>query len=227
MTRLRATATDDAGNVSDCSAGFDYDEDSTAPPEPTITGTAPESPSADNTPTVFGETQGPIVRIYAGTCAGTAIGGGLAADFEGATGIDVLVPIAENQVTQLRATATDRAGNVSGCSELFAYTEDSTAPVPPTITETNPPSGLLTPSPEANPLVIGGAEAGSTVSIYNTACTGGALGTETAAVFGAPGISVSVAEPITTLHASAVDDAGNESGCSEPFNYYLRVLPLP
>ena len=228
VTSLRATATDDAGNVSDCSAGFDYDEDSTPPAAPSITGTAPPPPSSDETPTVIGMSPSPVVRVYAGPCAGgtllaTGTGAGLGA------GITITVPLPEDAVTQLHANATDRAGNVSGCSAPFAYTEDSTAPEPPTITETDPASGLLTPSTDASPAVIGGAEAGSDVGIYSDAGCSASLGPMgTAAVFGGAGIPVTVTEPVTTLHASAVDAAGNESGCSaDAFNYYLLVLPPP
>ena len=52
--QLSATATDAAGNTSDCSASFTYTEDSTAPAAPTITDTDPDSPSNDNTPEVKG-----------------------------------------------------------------------------------------------------------------------------------------------------------------------------
>jgi hypothetical protein len=226
VTRLRATTTDDAGNVSDCSAAFDYDEDSTPPDPPQITGTTPASPSASNTPAVVGTSGAPTVRIYAESCAGAPLAVGSGATL--AAGMTVTV--AENAVTGLRANATDRAGNTSGCSEPFAYEEDSATPTP-TILGTTPAS----PADDETPEVFGmGAEAASTVSIYdNAACTGAALGSGGAGAFEGGGITVTVpagtvlGDATTTLHASAVDALGNASGCSGGVAYTEQFILLP
>jgi hypothetical protein len=165
---------------------------------------------------------GATVRIYAtADCSGPPIGIGTEAQFEGSTGITVSV--GDDQVTNLRATATDAAGNVSGCSSQFAYTEDSTSPGPPTITDTNPDS----PADDATPEVIGTAEVGSTVRIYSTAdCSGAALATGSAALFGGAGITVTVAVDATTnLRATATDAVGHVSTCSAPFAYTEDSTP--
>ena len=227
VTSLRATATDDAGNVSDCSAAFAYDEDSDPPAAPTITGTAPPPPSADETPSVVGTSAAPTVRVYAAFCVGTP----LAAGSGDALGAGITVTVPENAVTDLRANATDRAGNTSGCSAAFAYEEDSASPTP-TITGTTPAS----PADDDTPLVFGaGAEAGSTVSIYdNATCTAPTLpgGTGPAGDFEGGGITVTVPSSLlmdvtTTLHASAVDALGNASGCSAGVDYTEQFIPLP
>ncbi len=224
-TELRATATDEAGNTSDCSARFAYEEDSTAPGPPTILG--PTSPSADETPTVLGgAAAGTTVRLYAGGCAGAPLATGSAVDF-GLTGFTVTV--AENATTDFHATATDPAGNVSACSAALPYIEDSVAPDPPTISGTVPAQ----PAADTSIAVLGVAEAGSAVIIYGAAagdpgCVGGtALTLGTAADFGAGGLPATVPEDMTTdLYASAIDVAGNVSGCSSPAFPY-QDLPAP
>ena len=219
-TNLRATATDDAGNRSGCSAPFAYTHDSAPPAAPTIAATSPTSPSSDNNPSVIGgAAAGSTVRIYAGTCSGSPLGTDTAAVFGGA-GITVLVD--SDSTTQLRATATDAAGNVSNCSAAFAYTEDSTAPAAPTLTGTSPPTPP--PADENNPEVIGTAEAGSTVRIYSglLPCMGTPI-EGSAAQLAAPGITITVPDnSATTLTADITDAAGNGSPCSTSI-IYLEV----
>ena len=188
--------------------------DTTPPGAPTITDTDPPSPANDDVPEVKGNgaEAGSLVSLY-GTldCTGIPIGGGTAADFNGATGISVTVP--SDQTSQIRAVATDGAGNRSPCSSPIAYTEDSTSPTAPTITGTTPGS----PSSNGSPAVQGsGAEAGSTVRIYATAgCAGAPLATGTAALFNGAGITTPVpADQTTSLRATATDAAGNASACS-------------
>jgi hypothetical protein len=159
---------------------------------------------------------GSTVRIYDNaTCAGAPIATGPAAAF---SSDGITAPVPDDQTTGLRATATDQASNTSACSAAFAYTEDSTAPVAPTITDTDPDS----PANDNNPEFKGTAEAGSEVILYRSSdCTDqnpGAVGS--AAEFASPGLTVSVADnSTTTLRATARDQAGNISACSSPFSY--------
>jgi hypothetical protein len=230
VTRLRATATDDAGNVSDCSTGFDYDEDSDPPAAPTGIGTTPAPPSADQTPTVIGSSAAPTIRVYAGFCVGTPLAVSSGAGLE--AGITVTVP--ENAVTDLRANATDRAGNTSGCSAAFPYEEDSASPTP-AIAGTTPPVAGDDENPEVFGTWTEPNPAGPTaVSIYdNAACTGTPLGSGSAAAFEGAGITAAVppgtllGDTTTTLHASAVDALGNPSGCSAGVDYTEQFIPLP
>ena len=88
-----------------------------------------------------------------------------------------------NQPTSLTATATDTAGNVSACSNPFAYTEDSIAPAVPAITDTDPDS----PSVDITPQVKGTADPGSTVRIYTSANCSGTPAIGSAASFASHG----------------------------------------
>lgn len=123
----RVTATDALGNVSGCSNPVTYTEDSTAPATPSLSATDPGSASNQNSPKVKGGAEaGSQVRLFTSTdCSGAPAGTGSAGDL-GAPGIATTVP--DNATTQLRATATDAAGNASGCSAPISYAEDSTAP---------------------------------------------------------------------------------------------------
>ncbi len=215
-TNLRATATDGSNNTSGCSSALAYTEDSTAPATPSVTDTDPDSPSSDQNPEVKGTADsGSTVRIYStATCTGSPLATGSAASFGGA---GITTPVPENQTTNLRATASDAAGNTSGCSTALAYTEDSSAPGTPSITDTDPDS----PANDNNPEVKGSADAGSTVRIYSTSdCSGAPLATGSATTFGGAGITTPVPGDATTnLRATATDGVGTASACSAAFGY--------
>ncbi len=219
-TELRARALDAVGNVSSCSAPYAYTEDSTGPDPPAITATDPPSPANDNNPKAKGSAAADAVtvKLYAddSSCTDPAAASGTAEEFEGG---GISVPVADDHLTQLRARAVDQAGNASGCSAPFAYTEDSTAPAAPTITATDPPS----PANDNNPKAKGNAAADAvTVKLYadDSGCTDPAAASGTAEEFEGGGISVPVADDhLTQLRARAVDQAGNASGCSAPFAY--------
>ena len=126
-TDFRVTATDAAGNVSPCSDPITYVEDSTAPPKPTITATNPPSPANNNDPKIKGTAEAAsTVKLYSGVnCSGTVIDSGPVATFASP---GLAATVANNTTTDFRVTATDAAGNVSPCSDAFAYVEDSAAP---------------------------------------------------------------------------------------------------
>jgi putative glycosyl hydrolase len=215
-TSFRARATDAAGNVSPCSAARAYVEDSSAPAPPNINDTDPNSPANNNAPKVKGfSPAGSTVALYKTVgCTGAPVASGSAAQFA-SPGFSTSV--ADNTTTSFRATARDAAGNVSPCSAARLYVEDSTAPAPPQITDTDPNS----PANDNAPKVKGLAEAGSTVSLYKAfACTGTRLALGSAAQFASPGFSTSVADNTTTaFRARATDAAGNVSPCSTTFTY--------
>ena len=136
------------------------------------------------------------------------------------------VAVADDTSTTFKATATDAAGNVSGCSSSsVTYVEDSTAPALPSSLASSP----VGPANDNNPEITGSAEAGSTVRIYPTAgCTGGAAATGTAAAFASPGLTVAVADDSsTTFKATATDAAGNVSGCSSSSVTYVEDSTAP
>jgi arylsulfatase A-like enzyme len=116
------------------------DASSVAPTTPTLTATNPPSPANDNSPRVRGTAEpGSTVRLYkTAACSGAAAASGSAVEFA-SPGLSVSVP--DDSRTTFRATATDAIGNTSGCSsDSITYVEDSTAPAPPRLTDTDPDS---------------------------------------------------------------------------------------
>jgi arylsulfatase A-like enzyme len=233
-TRFRATATDAAGNTSGCSVNSRiYVEDSTPPPGPTLSATDPSSPANNNSPRVKGTAQaGSTVRIYnAATTADctqanlVATGGAIAF---GSPGLQISLP--DDSTTRFRATATDAAGNVSPCSaSSIVYVEDSSPPMPPQLTDTDPNS----PANDNAPHIKGTAEPGSTVNLYKADTTSGCtadnlVGTGTPAELASPGFQVSVADnSATRFRATATDRAGNTSACSANLILYVEDSAAP
>ncbi|MDQ3935397.1 MAG: hypothetical protein M3340_12295, partial [Actinomycetota bacterium] len=216
-TALSARAVDAAGNESSCSNTIDYVEDSTAPGLPTLDDTDPDSPANDNNPEIEGTAEsGSTVNIYTTSdCSGSPAATGSAADFASG-GLTVTVP--DDSIRSFRATATDVAGNTSGCStDSIGYVEDSTSPDKPSITDTDPDS----PANDNNPEVKGTAEDASTVEVFkNGDCSGSPAASGSQSSFASPGITVNVTgDTTTTLTVQATDAAGNESPCSDPVDY--------
>ena len=114
-TNLRAAVKDDAGNASPCSNAIAYVEDSSAPASPQVDSTDPASPADENNPEVIGSAEaGSTVRLYKGSgCTDPPPHTASASSFA-SPGFTISVP--DDSTTNLRATATDAAGNVSGCS---------------------------------------------------------------------------------------------------------------
>jgi arylsulfatase A-like enzyme len=85
------------------------------PAQPTFADTDPDSPANDNSPSVKGTAPaGSTVRLFTSDdCSGTAIATGTAEEFA-SPGLPASVP--DGSTTTFRATATDAAGNSSGCS---------------------------------------------------------------------------------------------------------------
>jgi hypothetical protein len=105
----------------------------------------------------------------------------------------------------------------------FALRTDVRAPVAPTIAATDPAS----PANDNNPKVRGGAEARSTVRIYESAdCSGPLAAQGSAAAFASPGLSAAVADNQTVqFTATATDAAGNTSPCSASIAYTESTPP--
>jgi hypothetical protein len=119
-TTFYAIATGPGGTSACSTSSVTYVEDSTAPATPVITGTSPMSPNADTTPKVLGTAEaGSTVRLYTTSdCSGPAAGSVAAAVFSspGVTG-----SLGGGDSATFRVTATDAAGNVSGCSAGVTY----------------------------------------------------------------------------------------------------------
>ena len=97
-------------------------------------------------------------------------------------------------------------------------------PLRPVLTGTNPPSG----SNNNNPRVIGTAESGSTVSLYdNSTCTPPAAFTGPEALFADPGFVVTVPDNSTTSFSAKASNAAGTSLCSTTNVTYIEVTPPP
>jgi len=225
-TTFKATATDAAGNVSGCSSSsVTYVEDSTAPALPVALASNPVGPANDNSPKISGDAEaGSTIKLYTTSdCSGSVAANGTAAAFSSP---GLTVAVADNSSTTFKATATDAAGNVSGCSSSsVTYVEDSTAPALPASLASSP----VSPANDNNPKISGGAEAGSTVKLYTSNdCSGAVAASGAAATFSSPGLTVAVADnSSTTFKATATDSAGNVSGCSSSSVTYAEDSSAP
>ena len=162
------------------------------------------------------------MRLYTNAGCTSAIpgGSGTAASFA-SPGIGV--SLSDRTSTTLYATATDAAGNVSGCSSTFvSYTRGLGRAVRTRLHRHHPRlPGATTTTPGSG----GSAEAGSTVKIYiESSCRCNSLGnlapeaSGSATAFASPGLTVTVADNATTsLYATATDAAGQ----------HLRLLDRP
>lgn len=218
-TTLYAAATDAAGNVSTCSAVFNYRHDNIAPNPPIVTGTNPFPLGNNATPSVLGtvDETGLRVRVYkTADCSGTILREVTNAPLSWTA---ATVAADRNTTTVFRARAVDAANNVSACSTTSAsYLHDDLAPNAPTDLATNPPRWSNTVS---TPTVSGNAEANGTVTVWLSAnCTGTSF-TTTASAIGAFSVVVNVGgnNIDTAITATVTDASGNVSSCSQAINY--------
>jgi hypothetical protein len=100
---------------------FEQEGDVAPPSAPQLTSTNPASPSPSGTPRIRGGAEaGSTVRVYAGAnCTGAPVATGSATEL-GSPGIRV--EVGEGITAVFSATATDAAGNTSGCSGSISYT---------------------------------------------------------------------------------------------------------
>jgi Ca2+-binding RTX toxin-like protein len=207
-----ATVVDNLGGISDCSSGITYLEDSTPPATPTVGDSDPDSPANNNGPRIKGTADAAsTVKLYTNaTCTSAVAAQGSGTSF---VSPGLLVAVANDTTTTFYATATDAAGNVSGCSAApVTYVEDSTPPPAPSPSGTEP----MSPSNDNTPRIQGTAAAGSTVTLYTSpTCSNTAAGQGSAAAFASSGIEVTVLDNTSTVfYSTATDAAGNVSPCS-------------
>ncbi len=153
----------DAGSHADPTpASRSFTVDTTAPDPPQITGSDPDGPANNNHPKLKGTAEdGSQVKLYEADCAGAPVAQGTAGEFA-SPGLSASVP--NNSTTAFRATATDPAGNTSGCSDPFSYKE-----VTPTTTRPGEPP---TAGPGAASLADGSVKAKKSIPLA-IACAAG------------------------------------------------------
>jgi hypothetical protein len=128
---IQVRAIDNGGHIDSSPATWSFTLDTVPPPIPTLTDSDPGSGANDNSPKIRGTAAtGATVTIYTtADCSGSPTATGTAAQFN-TTGFPVSVP--DNSTTDFYATASDPAGNVSGCStSSVTYVEVSPPPPPP------------------------------------------------------------------------------------------------
>ena len=232
--QFTARATDGAGNQGPLSAAFQVTIDATAPGAPTFGSVtdnvapviglvADNGSSNDPTLSIDGTAEpGSTVTVY-DTDGTTVVGTGVAT---GGAGPITTSALSEGAHT-LTLKATDAAGNQSAASTAFHVTIDTVAPSAPVIDSVTddvaPVTGAVADNGSSNDptLTIGGtAEAGSTVTIYDTdGTTVLGTGVATGGVFT---ITTSVLdEGAHALTATASDAAGNQSAASTAFQVII------
>ena len=214
MVTVRAAQTTAAGTGSDTRV---VRKDATAPTGTRITAPAPGTVTTNNTPPISGTAEpGATVTIFVnGNLVGTAV-----ANMNGVWTFTPPTPIADG-VFVVSVSARDQAGNEGGLTTGPTFTIDSLAPMAPVI---------ITPAANAQqdvdrPMIVtGGAEAGSTVTVY---IDGRAVGTATADESGRFSVRVDpalIGQGPHVVEADARDAAGNTSPKSAPVSFTIRAV---
>ncbi|MCK8784297.1 Ig-like domain-containing protein [Roseomonas sp. NAR14] len=213
---LSATASDAAGNYSDISATRTVVVDTVAPALPVIGGVTPDNGLSatdritnTTTPHITGTAEaGSKVIVFDGsTSLGTTF-----ADSSGNWSLSLATHPLSLGTHNIRAGATDGAGNYSGLSATTTVTIDTVAPAAPVGTALLPDTGLsdhdgITSTGAVS--IQGTAESGSTVRVYEGQTLLGSATTDTQGVWS---LDLTLAEGSHNLSATATDVAGNVSG---------------
>ncbi len=206
-----ATALDTDGVESALSAPFFLSIDTTAPTAPTGLALASGGALTNNaTPPITGTAEaGSTVQLYDGnTLVGSAtVGGG---------GLWTVSPSStlSDAAHTLTVRAVDAAGNSSAASGALIVTIDTFAAAPGALdlTTDSGASGADNLTNIATPTIVGTADAGNRVVLYDGAA---AVGT---AIAGGGGLwtiaAASLSDAVRTLTAKAFDAAGNTSAAS-------------
>src|SRR5262245_4468774 len=221
--QIKATATDNAGNVSVLSSSLSITIDTTAPAAPTgltLDASTDSGVLGDNItkftqPKINGTADpGTTVQLFKGT---TALTPTAVADNTGHWSITLTAALPEG-LNNLTAKASDVAGNTSGPSSTLGLTIDTTAPAAPTGLTLDPSTDSGTVGANVTnvnqPNITGSAEAGSTVQLFKGATA--LTPTAVADVNGNWAITLDTALPdgLNNLTAKATDAAGNVGSAS-------------
>jgi hypothetical protein len=204
------------GTLSGLSNVNTFTIDVTPPLAPVVNTPADGSRTADTTPTYTGTAEaGSTVTIYVD---GVAVGTTTAAA-DGTWGFEQPTALADGP-HMVKATATDRAGNVSPDSNTNTFTVDTTPPAAPVVL--NPPDGSSTNN--TRPTYTGTAEAGSTVTVF---VDGVVAGTTTADAAGNWSFTQPTALPEGPhmVKARAADALGNVSADSNTNTFTVDTTP--
>jgi uncharacterized protein YhjY with autotransporter beta-barrel domain len=202
------------GQASAYSTPNNFTIDSAAPAAPVVAAPANGAVLTTSTPLVSGTAEAnATVTVYVdGASAGTAT-----ADAGGAWSF---MPAAlADGAHSIYARAADAAGNASPQSNIRDFTIDSTAPAAPAVTA--PANGALVNT--TNPTIQGTAEPNAVVTVF---IDGSSIGAPTAGGSGTWSIATPpLTEGAHSVHARAVDGAGNTSADSATNNFTVTLAP--
>ena len=204
-------AVDQAGNIDQSPATFNWSIDTVAPNT-----TIDSSPSAlsNSANANFGftgsDTDGSGVASFQCRRDSTE-----AADWASCSSPQGYTSLSDGS-HKFEVRAVDQAGNADQSAASFEWSIDTVAPQAPQLSATVPAS----PANDNNPVVVGSAPAGATVRLYTDAtCSGSPIATVTPAELEA-GVEVTVPDDsTTTFRATATTTAANTSGCSGAISY--------
>jgi len=225
-----ASATDPAGNVSDCGAALAYVHDDLPPTGTIETAWSPPSPAPERSPFLVG-----IVSGDRGVAIELSRDGIFCVDPET---MRVPLDIDGKFVARLQAPPNafmsvggrlvDAAGNRSPCKPLGIYRHDDIPPPPPTVVTASVPN----PNRDETTITVAGSgEVFARIHLWSDpACTQPLPGQGTVESDFPLGDNVWYAVPTvvptgvaTAIYANATDQAGNQSTCSlEPLVFTHR-----
>ncbi|MGA1856842.1 Ig-like domain-containing protein [Azospirillum sp. 11R-A] len=207
-----ATATDPDGVESPLSAPFIVSIDTTAPTAPGNLDLANDDDTLTNnaTPPITGTAEaGSTVQLY----DGALLVGSATVDGSGLWTVSPSSALSD-AAHSLTVRAVDAAGNTSAASGVLIVTVDTVAAAPGALDLTTDSGASSTDNLTniATPTIVGTAEAGNRVVLYDG---GSAVGTATAGGGGLWTIGASsLSDAVHTLTARAFDAAGNTSAAS-------------
>ncbi len=228
-TTIYATATDLAGNISECSALGNYAHSTAPAPAPGFQLSVPSSPSRlTNKPYIVGTAAPTVasVKLFNGAGCVGQIGSASRSTFITS---GVQVTLAVNAANNVYAESVDVYGNSSPCTMLTTFTHTTLTPLNPTFTSITPlspnnssyePIGTGTAAPHpSSPLGV------TEVGLFDSMFCLNRIGTGTKAQFESTGI-IAVVPPNTpsTIYARTYDAAGNASQCTFFTNYTHDAL---
>jgi len=209
---FNATATDPDGVESPLSAPFIFSIDTTAPTAPGNLDLVNDDDNLTNnaTPPISGTAEaGSTVLLY----DGNLLVGSATVDGSGLWTVSPSSALSD-AAHSLTVRAVDAAGNTSAASSALIVTVDTIAAVPGALDLTTDSGASSTDNLTnvATPTIVGTAEAGNRVVLYDG---GTAVGTATAGGGGSWTIVAStLSDGVYTLTAKAFDAAGNTSAAS-------------
>lgn len=211
-----ATSTNAQGLVSYPSATNSFTVDTLPPPAPVILSPANGATIASATPSYSGtsEANATVTVLVDGSPVGTTT-----ANAGGSWSFAQPTTLSEG-VHSVRARATDYAGNTGSDSATRAFTVDTIPPTAPNVTE--PANGATTGS--TTPRIAGGGPAFTTIRVY---VDGAQVASTTSDALGGWAVVVmsSLSYGAHTVHAVAIDPAGNTSSSSATNTFTVQALP--